>query len=604
MSLSRRTWRGASKRRLSFSLPSVKGDRMMFLQGVCIVVGIILGLRLFTIQVLSYTAYKAAADGEHKFFKKLFPKRGEIFVKEYRSNQSISPLLSDIGGEKVFPAVMNREYKLVYAVPRDIQEREKTAETLAPILGVEKEKILEKLSKKNDAYEVLKRKLSDEEADRIKDLALTGIHFNTEVYRYYPERDLGGHVFGYLGHNTEKVKGLYGLEGYFDSILRGKEGSLRLETDAIGALIPMGENKTVEAIDGNSLVLTIDRTVQLVTCDRLKAWVLQHGADGGSVIIMDPKTGAILAMCSTPDYAPDEYGKFDIKTYNNPAIFTSYEPGSIFKPITMAIAIEMDKVSPTSTFEDTGEVKIGAFTIKNSDLKAYGRQTMTEVLNKSLNTGIIFAARKIGADAFRKYVKLFGFGDLSGIELDTESAGNINSLNNIKNEIYLATASFGQGLAVTPLQIANAYAALANGGTLMQPYIVDEIIKPDGTNVKTKPKIVRKVISERTASLIGGMLVTVVEKGHGERAGVPGYYVAGRTGSAQVARKDGKGYETNTTIGSFAGFAPVDDPRFVMLVKIDHPRDVQWAESSAAPLFGELARFLLQYYEVPPDEHK
>ncbi len=226
---------------------------------------------------------------------------------------------------------------------------------------------------------------------------------------------------------------------------------------------------------------------------------------------------------------------------------------------------------------------------------------MTDVLDESLNTGAIFVARKVGLSDFRSFVKLFGFGEKTGIELDKEARGNIAALDD-KNEIYLATSSFGQGITVTSIQLLTAYAAIANGGNLVQPYVVDAIVKADGSRMQTRPKIVRRVLSERTSTLLSGMLVNVVRKGHGTRAGVPNYFVAGKTGTAQVPKKNGRGYEKGTSIGSFVGFAPVDNPRFAMLVKITHPRDVQWAESSAAPLFGDLAKFLLNYYEVSPDE--
>ncbi|MBI4600010.1 penicillin-binding protein 2 [Candidatus Uhrbacteria bacterium] len=576
-------------------------DRITFCRCILFVVLSILIARMFTLQVLGYANYKAAADGEHQFFQKIYPERGSIYLRERDDSSGIGKYLIDLEGEKLFPAVTNRDYKLVYAVPKSIADPVKVAEQLAPLLEMETQPLLEKLQKKNDSYEVLKHKVTDDAWSTMKKLKIGGINATSETFRFYPEKGLGGHIFGFVGHAGDAVKGLYGLEGYFDDILRGKEGSLMRETDALGALIPLGDKRSVEAVDGSSLVLTVDRVVQLMACDRLKKWVLLHGADGGSIVILDPKTGALIAMCSVPDFDPEEYSKADISSYNNPALFTPYEPGSIFKPFTMAMGLDSEKVSPATTYDDTGEVKIGSFTIKNSDLKANGRQNMMDVLDKSLNTGVIFVARKVGLEKFYEYVKKFGFGTQSGIEMDKEVEGNISSLKE-KQEIYMATASFGQGITATPLQIATAFGALANGGKLMQPYIVDEIIKPDGTRIHTQQKVLRQVVSARTASLIGGMLVNVVRKGHGKRAGVDGYYVAGKTGTAQVARKDGRGYERNDTIGSFAGFAPVDNPRFVMLVKIDHPRDVQWAESSAAPLFGELAKFMLQYFEIPPDE--
>lgn len=576
---------------------------MRFLRFFLILFAGILALRLFNLQIINYSEYKAAADDEHQFFKKLIPDRGEIFLRETHVEKK-EPYLLEVANEKVFPAVTNREYKLVYAVPKDIQDAEKTASALSPILEIEKDALVQKLIRKDTSYVMLKKKLTDEKADQIKQLALSGISFNTETYRFYPEK-LGGHIFGFVGFTEDGkgTKGLYGLEGYYNGILKGKEGSLRTETDAIGALIPVGDTRLIDAINGADLILTIDRTVQLVTCDRLSKWVLQHGADGGSVIIMEPQTGAILAMCSVPDFLPDDRSKTDVSTYNNPAIFTPFEPGSIFKPVTMAMGIDLNKVTPQTMYDDTGNVKIGKYTIKNSDKKSNGRQTMMDVLDKSLNTGVIFVERKVGFDSFRKYVKEFGFGMLTGIELDTEVMGNISALNK-NNEINFATTSFGQGITVTPIQMVSAYATIANGGRMMQPYIVHKIVKPDGSVTETKPKEIRQVISEHSATLLSGMLVNVVRKGHGTRAGVKGYYVAGKTGTAQIPRKDGRGYEEHASIGSFAGFAPVDNPRFAMLVKVDRPRDVEWAESSAAPLFGDLAQFLLSYYEVPPDEKK
>ncbi len=591
------------KKKLSF-------DRLSVLKAFVVVLACLLGLRLFNLQVLSYTEYKALADGEHVFFQKLFPKRGNIYLREKGSEGSDQPYLLSVAGERLFPAVTDRQYQMLTANPRIISDPEGMANSLASILQMEPNELKDKLSRSDVPYMILKKKLTDEQMDQIKALNFVGLYFSEETYRFYPEKELGGQIFGYVS-NADKNKGRYGLEGYYNDILKGREGSLKFETDVVGALIPIGEKHVTEAVDGSSLVLTIDRVIQTTACTKLKAWVAKHGADGGSVVIMNPQTGAIIAMCSTPDFDPTEYGKVPLSTLPNPAIFTPYEPGSIFKPLTVSIGIDLGKISPDSTYNDTGELVFGKYTIRNSDRKAHGVQTMTDVLDKSLNTGTAFIAKTVGLEDFRKYIKSYGFGAPTGIELDSEVGGNISSLDE-KPEIYLATASFGQGITMTPLQITSAFATIANGGVMMQPYIVDEVIKQDGTKVQTEPKEAcrvknkegqcsGRVISTRTAALTGGMMVTVVEKGHGTQAGVKHYYVAGKTGTAEVPRSDGKGYQSGVTIGSFAGFAPVNNPRFAMLVKIDHPRDVMWAESSAAPLFGDLAKFLLTYYEVPYD---
>ncbi len=318
-------------------------DRLNWLRVVFVLAAIVLSLRLFSLQVLSYDTYRAAADGEHKFFQKLLPKRGEIFLRETGDSSELSSYITQLAGEKLFPAVTNRDYPLAYVVPTQITEPEKIADALVPILNPDlkdpkalqdaKDQLVVRLKKENDTYEVLGRKLSEDTVNKIKALNLTGVFFSSENKRFYPEPGLGGQVFGFVGYAGNTLRGLYGLEGYFENELKGKEGSLNLETDAVGAIIPIGERKVQEAVDGSSLVLTIDRVVQMVACDRLKAWVTQHGADGGSVIIMNPHNGAILAMCSAPDFDPSDYNKADPNSYANPAIFRPFEPGSILSPL-------------------------------------------------------------------------------------------------------------------------------------------------------------------------------------------------------------------------------------------------------------------------------
>lgn len=438
----------------------------------------------------------------------------------------------------------------------------------------------------------------------LRELEVDGLQFEMKAFRFYPEGSIGANMTGFVSYSGDDSRGQYGLEGFFNEELTGVSGSIKTERSAQGELIIMNDREYTKPKNGSDLVLTIDRTIQFTACQKLNEAVKKHGADGGSVVIMDPDTGAILAMCSNPDYDPNHYRDVeDINIFNNQVVFSQYEPGSIFKGITMAMGIDQEKIMPQTIFTDTGSVKIADYEIKNSDLKAHGIIDMNGVLQESLNTGTIFVMRKIGADVFRDYVKNFGFGEKTGIELEGESTGDIKNLvkDKMNKELYAATASFGQGIAVTPLQMINAFAAMANGGILMKPYLVKEVIHGDGSRIVTQPKQIRRVISERGAMILSGMLVNVVENGHGKRAGVKGYYVAGKTGTAQIPKKDGRGYEKNAHIGSFAGFAPANNPKFAMLVRLDNPRDVEWAESSAAPLFGEISEFLLHYLQVPTD---
>lgn len=550
--------------------------------------------KVFKLQILDYNFYDALASDQHQVFKKLFPKRGEIFLQNSQKENESGTSLYD----NLYPAAVNRKYNFFYAEPNHIEDTEKTAELLAKFLDLDKDHLLEKFSFKDDPYEPLKHKVSQKITNQISAIGLKGVDFLEEDFRYYPDENIGGHILGFLSSENDTIKGQYGIEGHFNDLLSGEPGFIKTERDVKGGIIKIWDTAFYEAQDGADIALTIDYAVQYKICNELKKGVIQYGADGGTIIVMEPETGAVLGMCSYPDFSPENYGEVsDIKVFNNPAIFDSYEPGSIFKPVTASIALDLDKIKPDTTYEDTGEVRIGPHVIRNSDLKAHGVQTMTQVLEKSLNTGAIFMARQAGKDNFKKYLENFGFGQKTGIELDTEAGGNIESLKE-DGEIYMATASFGQGISVTPLQMAVAYSVLANGGKLPKSHIVDKIIKNKKDAEEIHPEILRQVISARAAKLVSAMLVSVVEKGHAKKAGVKGYYVAGKTGTAQVAEN---GVYGNKTIHTFAGFAPVDEPKFALIVKLDNPKTGIFAESTAVPLANKIIEFALNYYGVKPE---
>lgn len=562
-----------------------KDNRMIFLITIIFLFNLAIIIRLFVLQIKNHNFYVALASNQYDIYEKLLPERGEIYLEEATG--------------ELYPLATNKDYFLVFAEPRLVENKEEFVRKISPILELEPKDLEEKIGK-NSPYQVLKHKVNKETIEKIKELNLTGLGYREEEFRFYPEKNIASHLLGFVGYENDRQVGQYGLEGYFNEELAGTYGEIKSQRDALGYLIFVDDYQIKEAVPGEDLVLTLDHAIQFKACEKLTETVKKHGADGGSVIVMEPQSGAILAMCSVPDFDLNQYNQVeDLSVFNNPVTFFQYEPGSVFKVITMAAGLDSGKITPNTTYEDTGEVKIAGFTIKNSDLKAHGRQTATNILENSLNTGAIFVMRQVGQEVFKKYVKNFGFGSPTGLEVEAEDGGNIKSLDQ-KGEIFAATASFGQGISVTPLQLVTAVNAIANQGKLMRPYLVKEIQKSDGTVVKTQPKVVRQVISSRAANLLTGMMVSVVRNGHGKRAGVAGYYIAGKTGTAQVPKKEGKGYEENKNIGSFAGFAPVDNPRFTMLVKIDNPKDVVWAESSAAPLFGELAKFMLNYYEIPP----
>ncbi len=552
------------------------------------ILGLIIVGRLFQLQILEGKTYRVLASDQHSLQEALIPKRGTIYVRE-RINGDLHPLAQD------------RDAWQVYAVPREIKNASTTADTLSAILNIPSQDLLAKISSTGTSYAVLAKDVPLDSIDAIKAKRLKGIGTNKLLTRWYPEAGVGGQVLGFVNLNDKNERvGRYGVEGYFHDTLAGEPGQLNTEKDAAGRRLTIASTELTAAHDGSDIVLTIDRTIQYEACSKVKEAVDRFGARSATIVIMDPYSGAILAMCSSPDFDPANVGKItDVGVLNNPATFYQYEPGSIFKPLTLSAAIDAGKITPYTTYTDTGAELIDGFTIRNSDLKAHGLQTMKDVLSKSLNTGTIFVGRQLGREPFQEYMKKFGLGQKTGVELKSEVVGNISSLER-KGKIFAATASFGQGLTVTPIEMIQAYSALGNGGQLIRPRIVSEIIHPDGTHEVMKPDVVRQVISPNSSRLISAMMVDVVENGHGKRAGVPGYYVAGKTGTAQVSDPNGKGYLKDETIGSFAGFAPADHPAFAMLVKIDHPTTVQFAESSAAPIFGELASFLLSYMQIPP----
>ncbi len=544
-------------------------------------------LRLFSLQVLSHDIYKAIADNQHQAYKTLVPVRGEIFFEGDKDFRAI-------------PAVTNIDKDLVYAVPQEIENSDQTAQRLASLLELGKKEIFEKISDTERKWVALKKELPESVVLKIRELNLPGIYLQGETYRHFPEKELASQVLGFYSFQANQRVGTYGIEEYYEKILAGKSGYLSQDRDVGGRWITGGLRTLQPAEDGANITLTIDRAIQFRAETVLRETVTAHQADSGSLLVISPKTGAILAMANYPTFDPNEFRKTEnIQVFRNPIVSEAYEPGSVFKPITMAVGLETEKVTPETRYVDTGSVAIDRFVIRNSDNKVYGEQSMTQVLEQSINTGAMFVQDEVGPESFLEYLKKFGIGEKTEITLPAESPGDIKNLIG-GGDVHYATASFGQGITVTPLQLAKAYSTIANQGRAMKPYIVEKIENSNKKSEIFSPQQLGQVISSKTANTLSAMLVSVVENGHGKRAGVPGYYIAGKTGTAQVVNSDGPGYDANKTIGTFAGFGPVEDPKFVMVVKIVNPKTVRFAESTAAPAFGQMAQFLMNYFQIPP----
>jgi len=563
--------------------------RLYLLALFLILVGLTLVFRLFSLQILRHDFYKELAVNQYQTHKILFPERGEIFIKDrFYGNDPSSHL---------FPLAVNREWTMVYAVPKEIEDKKEVVKLLAPLLAMEEEELRRKINKKNDPYEPLKHKLSPEIAEKIEKLDIKGIRLIPEDWRYYPANNLASHVLGFVGFSGTEKRGQYGIEGYYNKQLSGEYGFLQGEKDTRGRLLAIAKNYSQPAQDGVDLILTLDPNIQFFVEQRLKEAIERLDAESGTIIVINPKTGAVKALANQPVFNPNNYSEVeDINVFLNPAIHSLFEPGSIFKPITMAIALHKKLLTPLTTYEDKGFVKIGGYTINNSDLKSHGIQTMTQVLEKSLNTGAVFVQQLIDKTTFKKYLEKFGFSKKTGIDLEGEVKGNLSNLNT-NRDIEYATASFGQGIAVTPIELVVALSAIANEGQIMRPYLVEKFIYDDGKEQKVEPKKVGQAISPEAAETLTKMLVSVVENGYGKKAGVPGYFIAGKTGTAQVPEG---GVYSDKTIHSFGGFFPAFDPQFFVLVKIDNPQGIRFAADSVAPVFREIAEYILTYYEIPP----
>lgn len=578
--------------RKAFSNSLAKNDFIQRLNILSVVVAalfFIVFLRLFQIQVLKHDFYKALAQDQHEFYEKVLPKRGEIFIKDGNLSQ-------------LYPLAVNKRTNLVYAVPKNIENKKEVARKLAELLGMEEVDVFSVLNKENDPYEAVKSKVDDDVAEKIKQENISGIGVADETMRYYPAGSFASNVIGFLGYKKDKKTGQYGIEEYYNERLEGVMGFLKLEKDASGSWISFGKKNSQLPQNGVDIVLTINQTVQYLVEKKLKEIAEKFSAEEGNIIIMDPKSGEITAMAQYPNYNPNEYYKEkDMSIFLNSGIHNVYEPGSIQKPITMAIGIDLEKITPVATYVDEGAVKVDGWVIKNSDGKKRGKQTMIEVLEQSLNTGSVFVQQKIEKKDFYEYLEKFGLNQATGIELKGESKGSLSNLEAGSDASY-ATASFGQGISVTPIGMLAAISVFANDGKLMRPRIISDFIYNDGTSDKTGPEVVRRVVSPKTANIVAEMMVSVVDNGHSKRARLKGYKFAGKTGTAQVPRKDKKGYEPDKTIHTFVGFGPMPNPRFSVLIKLDYPKGVSFAENTVVPAFHDLAQELVNYYHIPPTE--
>ena len=551
----------------------------------CIFVLLSLGItyRLFILQIKNGDYWQAIAKGQQTFIEESVGERGDFFLEDKDNNRKI--------------LAQNIKKNILYVISSKIEDKNKTAEILENILEKPKDEILLEIEK----GETFKKEINDEQLKEFRKNCnnIKGLYVDEIQKRFYPQNSLASSLIGFVDKEGE---GQSGIERYFNEIIKGTEGFKEQERSPWGFLTLFSNgNKGLNSPEhGSDLVLTLDYNIQFFCEKELKQAKEKWDIDAGEIIVMEPATGKIISLATFPTFNPNKYGEeTNLEIFRNASTQKLFEPGSVFKAITMAAALEENLITPETTYIDKGFVDLGGPLIYNYEKRVWGKQTMTNVLEKSINTGAVFVQQKLGTKLFLKYLEKFGLFEKTGIDLQAEEFSLNESLKNGYPRDF-ASASFGQGINVTSMQLIRAFSAIANGGNLMKPYIVEKIIKPNGEEIEIKPEIERRVISKETSDKLTLMLVSVTEDIYARRAQVNGYFVAGKTGTAQVPLEEG-GYSKDKTIHTFMGYLPSDDPKFLILVKLENPKGASASSYSAAPLFSEIAKYIVNLWQIPPE---
>ena len=543
-----------------------------------IVFSLAISYRVVSFQVVNGQALAQAAVAE-RYGEDVVPAtRGEILDSQGR------PLATNVPADDL--AVITNQ----------VQDPQKLADELAPIIGRTSSDIKDAITQPDKEWVVLKRRLTPEASSQVKDLNDDALVLTPEPRRIYPNGDFLSQVLGFVNYDYQ---GAYGLEGKYDATLAGTPGKMVGERDGSGNVIALAKSAYDPPKNGSDLILTIDSSVQYIAEKALDDEIKNENAAGGTIIVQDPKTGAILAMASRSSYDPNAFDTVqDASLFENPAVSEIYEPGSTFKSIAMAIGLDAGVVTPDTVWDGGSFRKIGDMKVTNALGAAFGPETMTQVLEHSSNLGMMHVADLLGQDRLYAGLQRFGIGQPTGIDLQGESGGIVPKPGDKSWSLgNFYTSTFGQGMAITPMQLVNAVSALANGGLLMKPYVVQEVRGPDGSIKQTQPQVVDRAISEQTSQEITQMLQTTMATTYSHFA-IQGYDVAAKTGTAQIPTANG--YDPNANIGSVVGFGPTENPQFTVLVKIDRPQKDEWGEETAGPAFAQVFQQLFLLYGIPP----
>jgi len=548
---------------------------------------VIITARLFFIQIIKGDDYKKEAERQYNASSLEDFDRGAIYFSEKTGN-------------RISAAIVKNGYQVAIN-PKFLTNPEEAYKKLAEIMIIDKEVFMSKAVKADDPYEVLARRVDEETAVKIKNLKIAGLNAYPESWRYYPFDTLASHVLGFVGYKEDKLVGRYGIESYYEEML--KRGVLDLKKNSFVDLFFDFKKLIIGNEKSGDIVLTIEPTVQSMLEKNLGKIKEKYNAQLAGGMIIDPKTGNIVAMAGNPNFNPNQYSKIkDYSTFLNPLVENVIEMGSIMKPLTLAASMDTGSITASTTYTDNGFLVFGPSRIENYDGKARGTVDMQKVLNDSLNTGAVFAMQKMGKDKFRDYMLAYGFGEKSGIELPQEGKNNIANIVGGSRDVEYATASFGQGIAVTPISMAVALSSLANGGLIMKPHIVKEEIINGLKNHLTQPQESRRVLKKETADEITRMLVAVVDTALvGGSYKMEHYSVAAKTGTAQMVEKGKKIYTEGEFIHTFFGYAPAFDAKFLTFLFVVKPQGAKYASNTLTEPFMDITKFLLNYYEIPPD---
>lgn len=572
--------------------------------------------------VVKIAIFLATAAIIFRLFYWQFIANSDILKNNVVSEDELPAPRGEIYTRDGFPLVTNQEAFLLFAKPQELSQKvDEIAKILSPYLISEKhataeaqlsqeqekqkqseiekkqEELIQKLTSRHLFWVQLARKVPLELKEKIQNENVTGLGFERDDKRFYPEASMAAHLLGFVASNKfGQDTGYFGLEGYYDRQLRGRAGRIGSQIDPFGFPILVGKYRSIPPKKGSALYLTLDRTVQFIIENRLQKAVGKYGARGGTVVVADPNTGHILAMATYPAYNPALFYEEKESAYKNPAIASTYEPGSTFKLITASSALDLGVIEPdTKCPICSGPRQIGGFEISTWNKKYYPDSTMTEVIEHSDNIGATFIAEKLGLSKFYSYIRKFGFAKTTGIDLQEETAGLVRDKDQWR-QIDLLTASFGQGIAVTPIQMVQAVSAIANGGRLISPKVVAKI--SDGRREEITKSEQTQVLSPKTAAQVTEIMVNAVEMGEAKAFKPKGYRIAGKTGTAQIPVSGH--YDPHKTIASFIGFAPANDPKFVMLVSFSEPSSSPFGSETAAPTFFAIASDLFNYYGIAP----